>query len=82
MQSEMQMFVARFASKDPRIVATPDAKRGKTSACGALCVCAARNAGVLQLRFRMTAKNKHRHSPLVLEVSLSLNLQTEVSILL
>jgi hypothetical protein len=39
MQSAMQMFVARFASKDPRI-------GGGT------------NAGVLQLRFRMTTKNK------------------------
>jgi hypothetical protein len=38
MQSAMQMFVARFASKDPRIGG------GK-------------NAGVLQLRFRMTAKS-------------------------
>jgi hypothetical protein len=42
MQSAMQMFVARFASKDPRIFATTD-------------------TGGLQLRFRMTAKNKTQH---------------------
>jgi len=43
MQSAMQMFVARFASKDPRIGVSTD-------------------AGVLQLRFRMTAKNKQRRA--------------------
>ncbi len=31
----------------------------KTNASGAFCVCATTNAGVLQLRFRMTAKNKY-----------------------
>ena len=45
MQSAMQMFVARFASKYPRIRATTGAS------------VVLQNAGVLQLRFRMTAKN-------------------------
>jgi hypothetical protein len=45
MQSVMQMFVARFASKDPRICATTDAKQYTTNICDALCVCATTDAG-------------------------------------
>ena len=41
MQSAMEIFVARFASKDPRIGGCDD-------------------AGVLQLRFRMTTKNRQQ----------------------
>ena len=58
MQSAMQMFVARFASKDPRICGGTDAKRITNIDGASLCVCDGMNAGVLQLRFRMTAKNK------------------------
>ena len=66
----------------PAFGAATYVKQDNANVGSVLCVGAATNAGVLQLRFRMTAKNKHRHSLLVLEVSLSLNLQTEVSILL
>jgi hypothetical protein len=58
MQSAMQMFVARFASKDPRIRGGTDAKRSTNIGRVSLCGCGGTNAGVLQLRFRMTAKNK------------------------
>ena len=65
MQSAMQMPVARFASKDPRILHKHnclwcawhlESRVGvDTNA-----LVAAQNAGVLQLRFRMTAKNKQQ----------------------
>jgi hypothetical protein len=45
MQSAIQMFVARFASKDPRIGVTTDAKQNTTNACRALCICATTDAG-------------------------------------
>jgi len=45
MQSAMQMFVARFASKTPVFSATSNAKRHTTSACGALCVRATAKCG-------------------------------------
>jgi hypothetical protein len=48
MQSVMQTFVARFASKDPEL------------SIGTITSVAPLNSGVLQLRFRMTAKNKQR----------------------
>ena len=58
MQSAMQMFVARFASKDPRIRGGTDAKRTPNIGGVSFYVWGGMNAGVLQLRFRMTTKNK------------------------
>ena len=51
MQSAMQMFVARFASKDPRICGGTDPKRITIIGGISLCVCGGTNAGVLRLRF-------------------------------
>jgi hypothetical protein len=48
--------------KNPRIVATTNAKQDKTNACGVLCIRGDTNAGVLRLRLRMTAKNKQQHA--------------------
>jgi hypothetical protein len=59
MQSATQMFVARFASGDPRICGGTDAKRITNIGGVSLCVCGGTNAGGLRLRLRMTAKNKH-----------------------
>ena len=60
MQSAMQTFVARFASGDPRICGGTDAKGITSIDRVSICVCGSSNSGVLQLRFRMTAKNKQR----------------------
>ena len=57
MQSAMQIFVARFASKDPRICGDTDAKRITNIGCVSLCICGDTNAGVLRLRLRMTTKS-------------------------
>jgi hypothetical protein len=50
-------------AKDPRIVATTDAKSAPNNACDALCVRATTNAGLLRLRLRMTAKSKPLTAP-------------------
>ena len=57
MQSAMQMFVARFVSKDPRIRGGTDARRTTNIDRVSFSVSGSTNSGVLQLRFRMTAKN-------------------------
>ena len=67
MQSAMQMFVERFASKDPRIWGGTDAKRITNIGGVSLCVGGGNNAGVLQLRFRMTAKNRQRQQTVFLD---------------
>ena len=56
--SRCLFFVVK--AKDPRIGAATDPKRDTTNISSSLCVCATSNAGVLQLRFRMTVKNKQR----------------------
>jgi hypothetical protein len=51
-------------AKDPRIGGGKDAKRIIDIGGVSLCVCGGKNAGVLQLRFRMTTKNKQRQNEL------------------
>jgi hypothetical protein len=47
-------------AKDHRICCGTDEKRITSTGRISLCVCGGKNAGVLQLRFRMTAKNKQQ----------------------